>query len=80
MSRASDYVVAMRASSGSGRRATSNAYVTTVKNSILANTNTYIATKLTTTVHNSALANTNSYISTVSSNHNLSTYIALGIF
>ena len=60
MSRASDYVVAMRASSGSGRRATSNAYVTTVKNSILANTNSYIAT--------------------VSSNHNLSTYIALGIF
>ena len=44
MSRAADYVVAMRASSGSGRRATSNAYVTIVKNSILANTNSYIAT------------------------------------
>ena len=71
MSRASDYVVAMRASSGSGRRATSNAYVTTVKNSILANTNSYIK---------SQLANTNSYIATTSSNHNLSTYIALGIF
>ena len=71
MSRASDYVVAMRASSGSGRRATSNAYVTTVKNTILANTNSYIK---------SQLANTNSYIATTSSNHNLSTYIALGIF
>ena len=75
MSRASDYVVAMRASSGSGRRATSNAYVTTVKNSILANTNSYIVS-----TKNSILANTNSYIATVSSNHNLSTYIALGIF
>ena len=42
MSRAADYVIAMRASSGSGRRATSNTYVTTVKNSILANTNAYI--------------------------------------
>ena len=71
MSRAADYVVAMRASSGSGRRATSNAYVTTVKNSILANTNSYIK---------SQLANTNSYIATTESSHNLSTYIALGIF
>ena len=71
MSRASDYVVAMRASSGSGRRATSNAYVTTVKNSILANTNSYIK---------SQLANTNSYIATTSSNHNLDNLIALGIF
>ena len=53
MTRAADYVVAMRASSGSGRRATSNAYVTTVKNSILANTNSYIK---------SQLANTNTYI------------------
>ena len=44
MSRASDYVIALRATSGSGRRATSNAYVTTVKNTILANTNSYIAT------------------------------------
>jgi hypothetical protein len=71
MTRAADYVVAMRASSGSGRRATSNAYVTTVKNSILANTNSYIK---------SQLANTNSYIATTESSHNLSTYIALGIF
>ena len=60
MSRASDYVIALRATSGSGRRATSNAYVTTVKNTILANTNSYIAT--------------------TESSHNLSTYIALGIF
>ena len=71
MSRAADYVVAMRASSGSGRRATSNAYVTTVKNTILANTNSYIK---------SQLANTNSYIATTSSNHNLDNLIALGIF
>ena len=71
MTRAADYVIAMRASSGSGRRATSNAYVTTVKNSILANTNSYIK---------SQLANTNSYIATTESSHNLSTYIALGIF
>ena len=71
MTRAADYVVAMRSSSGSGRRATSNAYVTTVKNSILANTNSYIK---------SQLANTNSYIATTESSHNLSTYIALGIF
>ena len=72
MSRASDYVVALRTSaSGSGSKATSNAYVTTVKNTILANTNSYIK---------SQLANTNSYIATTSSNHNLSTYIALGIF
>ena len=71
MSRASDYVVAMRASSGSGRRATSNAYVTTVKNTILANTNSYIKAQL---------ANTNSYIATTSSNHNLDNLIALGIF
>ena len=72
MSRASDYVVALRTSaSGSGSKATSNAYVTTVKNTILANTNSYIKAQL---------ANTNSYIATTSSNHNLSTYIALGIF
>jgi len=71
MSRASDYVIALRATSGSGRRATSNAYVTTVKNTILANTNSYIK---------SQLANTNSYIATTESSHNLSTYIALGIF
>ena len=77
MTRAADYVVAMRASSGSGRRATSNAYVTTVKNSILANTNSYIVS-----TKNSILANTNTYIATKSSStdHNLSTYIALGIF
>lgn len=57
MSRASDYVIALRATSGSGRRATSNAYVTTVKNTILANTNSYIK---------SQLANTNSYIAATS--------------
>ena len=44
MSRASDYVVALRTSaSGSSSKAASNSYVTIVKNSILANTNTYIA-------------------------------------
>ena len=72
MTRAADYVVALRTSaSGSGSKATSNAYVTTVKNTILANTNSYIKAQL---------ANTNSYIATTSSNHNLSTYITLGIF
>ena len=72
MSRASDYVVALRTSaSGSGSKATSNAYVTTVKNTILANTNSYIKAQL---------ANTNSYIATTSSNHNLDNLIALGIF
>ena len=76
MTRAADYVVALRTSaSGSGSKATSNAYVTTVKNTILANTNSYIVS-----TKNSILANTNSYIATTSSNHNLSTYIALGIF
>jgi hypothetical protein len=74
MTRAAAYVVALRTSaSGSSTKATSNTYVTTVKNSILANTNTYIK---------SQLANTNTYIATKSSStdHNLSTYIALGIF
>ena len=57
MSRASDYVVALRTSaSGSSSKAASNSYVTIVKNSILANTNSYIK---------SQLANTNSYIATV---------------
>ena len=61
MTRAADYVVALRTSaSGSSTKAASNSYVTIVQNNILANTNSYIAT--------------------VSSNHNLSTYIALGIF
>ena len=76
MSRAADYVIALRPTSSSARGgsrtvSTSNAYVTTVKNTILANTNSYIKAQL---------ANTNSYIATTSSNHNLSTYIALGIF
>ena len=45
MSRASDYVIALRTSaSGSSSKAASNSYVTIVKNSILANTNSYIAT------------------------------------
>lgn len=79
MSRAAAYVVALRTSaSGSSTKATSNTYVTTVKNSILANTNSYIATKSSL----AQLANTNTYIATKSSStdHNLSTYIALGIF
>jgi hypothetical protein len=43
MSRAADYVVALRtAASGSSTKAASNTYVTTVTNSILANTNSYI--------------------------------------
>tara|TARA_R110000765_G_scaffold342506_1_gene432662 strand:+ start:72 stop:320 length:249 start_codon:yes stop_codon:yes gene_type:complete len=82
MSRAADYVIAMRASSGSGRRATSNTYVTTVKNSILANTNAYIVS-----TKNAILANTNTYIAatavtaaTAANDHNLDNLIALGIF
>ena len=44
MSRASDYVIALRTSaSGTSSKAASNSYVTIVKNSILANTNSYIA-------------------------------------
>ena len=76
MSRAADYVIAMRSSSGSGRRATSNTYVTTVKNSILANTNSYIVS-----TKNAILANTNTYIATKSNatDHNLDNLIALGI-
>jgi|TARA_R110000851_G_scaffold28460_1_gene79298 hypothetical protein len=45
MSRASDYVIALRTSaSGSSSKAASNSYVTIVQNNILANTNSYIAT------------------------------------
>ena len=44
MSRASDYVVALRTSaSGSSSKAASNSYVTILTNANLANTNTYIA-------------------------------------
>ena len=44
MSRASAYVTALRTSaSGSSSKAASNSYVTILTNSILANTNTYIA-------------------------------------
>tara|TARA_R110000765_G_C18580538_1_gene566324 strand:+ start:126 stop:329 length:204 start_codon:yes stop_codon:yes gene_type:complete len=44
MSRASDYVVALRTSaSGSSSKAASNSYVTILTNAHLANTNTYIA-------------------------------------
>ena len=54
MTRAADYVVALRTSaSGSSSKAASNSYVTIVKNTILANTNSYIK---------SQLANTNTYI------------------
>jgi len=58
MTRAADYVVALRTSAtGSSTKAASNSYVTTVKNTILANTNTYIATKSSL----AQLANTNSF-------------------
>ena len=58
MSRASDYVIALRTSaSGSSSKAASNSYVTIVRNAILANTNSYIK---------SQLANTNSYIAATS--------------
>ena len=54
MSRASDYVVALRTSaSGSSSKAASNSYVTILTNAHLANTNSYIK---------SQLANTNTYI------------------
>jgi len=44
MSRASDYVIALRTSaSGTSSKAASNSYVTIVRNAILANTNSYIA-------------------------------------
>jgi len=43
MTRAADYVVALRTSAtGSSTKAASNTYVTTVTNNILANTNAYI--------------------------------------
>jgi hypothetical protein len=78
MSRAADYVVALRtAATGSSTKATSNTYVTSVKNAILANTNTYIA---------ATLANTNTYIAATvatvtakDAEHDLGTLIALGL-
>jgi hypothetical protein len=81
MSRAADYVIALRPTASSARGAsrvvsTSNTYVTTVKNSILANTNSYIVS-----TKNAILANTNTYIATKSNatDHNLDNLIALGI-
>ena len=68
MSRAADYVVALRtAATGSSTKATSNTYVTSVKNAILANTNTYIAATAVTAA-------------TAANDHNLDNLIALGIF
>jgi hypothetical protein len=67
MSRAADYVVALRtASTGSSTKATSNTYVTSVKNAILANTNTYIAATVATVTAKDA-------------EHDLGTLIALGL-
>ena len=81
MSRAADYVIALRPTSsslrgGSRTVSTSNTYVTSVKNSILANTNSYIVS-----TKNAILANTNTYIATKSNatDHNLDNLIALGI-
>jgi hypothetical protein len=67
MSRAADYVVALRtAATGSSTKATSNTYVTSVKNAILANTNNYIAATVATVTAKDA-------------EHDLGTLIALGL-